>query len=116
MVRDVLTVEAGADLFRSLSYPPRLLILRHLQIGDHRVTDFIEHLGLSQSTVSWHLARLKEAGLVDSRAEGRASIYSLQHRETVVELLTSAERLLAATGTEAALLPIDDEDAAPAEH
>ncbi|MBP6685697.1 MAG: winged helix-turn-helix transcriptional regulator, partial [Leucobacter sp.] len=54
-------------LFHSFSDPSRLVILQHLQLGEHRVVDLTEHLGLSQSTVSKHLARLKDAGLVSSR-------------------------------------------------
>ncbi|PZQ91922.1 MAG: transcriptional regulator [Leifsonia xyli] len=82
-----------AELLGSLAYPPRLVILQHLQLGEHRVVDLNEHLGLSQSTVSWHLARLKDAGLVVSRSEGRASLYSLRHGEELRELLTAAARL-----------------------
>lgn len=88
---------AASSLFHALSDPSRLVILQHLQWGEHRVVDLTEHLGLSQSTVSKHLARLRECGLVGFRAEGRASVYSLNHPEKVLALLTSAEELLALT-------------------
>ncbi|HPE11211.1 MAG: metalloregulator ArsR/SmtB family transcription factor [Candidatus Nanopelagicales bacterium] len=89
---------AAACLFQSFSDSSRLVILRHLQLGEHRVVDLTEHLRLSQSTVSKHLASLKETGLVVSRPEGRASIYSIQHPEALVELFAAAERYLALTG------------------
>ena len=82
-----------ADLLGNLGHEPRLVILQHLQTGEHRVVDLNEHLGLSQSTVSWHLARLREAGLVTSRSEGRASFFSLRQPEAVAALLAAAHRL-----------------------
>ncbi|KAM9861479.1 metalloregulator ArsR/SmtB family transcription factor [Leucobacter sp. BZR 635] len=93
-------------LFHSFSDPSRLVILQHLQLGEHRVVDLTEHLGLSQSTVSKHLARLKDAGLVTSRPEGRASVYSLLHAEALTELLAAAEKLLALTGDAVQLCPV----------
>ena len=89
---------AAACLFHGFSDPSRLSILRHLALGEHRVVDLTAHLGLAQSTVSKHLACLKDCGLVTSRPEGRASMWSLEHPETVMDLLASAERLLDLTG------------------
>lgn len=96
---------AAACLFHGFSDPSRLAIVRHLALGEHRVVDLTEHLGLAQSTVSKHLACLKDCGLVTSRAEGRASIWSLNHQQTVMDVLASAERLLALTGDAVALCP-----------
>ncbi len=89
---------AAACLFHGFSDPSRLAILRHLSLGPHRVVDLTAHLGLAQSTVSQHLACLKECGLVTSRPEGRASLWSLEHADVVMDLLRSAERLLGLTG------------------
>ena len=89
---------AEAALFHALSDPSRLLIVRHLSLGEHRVVDLTAHLGLAQSTVSKHLACLKDCGLVASRPEGRASVWSLTRREELLELVATAERLLALTG------------------
>lgn len=68
---EVSAMTAAACLFHSFSDPSRLVILQHLQLGEHRVVDLTEHLGLSQSTVSKHLASLKDTGLVVSRPEGQ---------------------------------------------
>jgi DNA-binding transcriptional ArsR family regulator len=95
-------VAAAASLFRGLGDPTRLLILRHLLDGDHRVVDLVAHLGLAQSTVSGHLACLRDCGLVTSRARGRASVYSIARPE-LVTLLKAAEGFLEATGQQAAL-------------
>ena len=68
------------------------------------MVDLTRGLGLAQSTVSEHLACLRDCGLVDFRAEGRQSFYSLTHPE-LIELLRSAEVLLARTGDAVALCP-----------
>jgi ArsR family transcriptional regulator, cadmium/lead-responsive transcriptional repressor len=65
---------AAACLFRGFSDPTRLAILRHLALGEHRVVDLTAHVGLAQSTVSEHLACLRDCGLVISRPQGRASV------------------------------------------
>jgi DNA-binding transcriptional ArsR family regulator len=100
---------AGAALFRGLADPARLAIVRHLALGEHRVVDLTAHLGLAQSTVSGHLACLKDCGLVTARAEGRASLYALARPE-LLDLLTAAERLLAATGDSVTLCPVFGQD------
>jgi DNA-binding transcriptional ArsR family regulator len=96
---------AAACLFHGFSDSSRLAIVRHLALGEHRVVDLTDHLGLAQSTVSKHLACLKDCGLVSSRPEGRASMWSLNHTDTIMELLAAAERLLAATGDAVTLCP-----------
>lgn len=96
---------AAACLFHGFSDVSRLTILQHLALGEHRVVDLTEHLGLAQSTVSKHLACLLDCGLVAVRAQGRASIYSLAHPDATLELLAAAERLLALTGDAVTLCP-----------
>lgn len=97
-------VTAAVCLFRSLADPARLAILSHLAGGEHRVGELTAHLGLAQSTVSQHLACLRDCGLVAARAQGRASYYALARPE-LLDLLHSAERLLEATGEQVALCP-----------
>ncbi|SJM64447.1 metalloregulator ArsR/SmtB family transcription factor [Gulosibacter sp. 10] len=96
----------AASLFHSFSDPSRLVILHHLQLGEHRVVDLVQHLGLSQSTVSKHLACLRAADMVVSRPEGRASVYSIKHPEALVEILSAAEKMLALTGDAVTLCPL----------
>lgn len=101
--RDALA-PAGA-LFHSLSDPTRLAILQCLGQGEHRVRDLTERLGLAQSTVSAHLACLRDCRLVESRPEGRASVFSLATAPELLSLLAAAERLLDATGSAVTLCP-----------
>ena len=98
-------LQVAAALFHSLSDPSRLAILQHLIFGEHRVRDLTEHLGLAQSTVSAHLACLRECGLVASRPQGRASAFSLVGAPELLAVLAAAERLLATTGQGVALCP-----------
>src|SRR6476620_6495868 len=95
---ETVDLTAAACLFHGLSDPSRLSILRHLMLGEHRVVELTAHLGLAQSTVSKHLACLRDCGLVTSRPEGRASMFSLTHAEALDDLFAAAERLLARTG------------------
>lgn len=101
--RDARALDAAACLFRGFGDTTRLTILQHLALGEHRVVDLTEHLGLAQSTVSQHLACLRDCGLVDARPHGRASMYSLRHPEALADVLAAAERLLALTGDDVTL-------------
>jgi ArsR family transcriptional regulator, cadmium/lead-responsive transcriptional repressor len=89
---------AAACLFHGFSNPTRLAILQHLTLGEHRVVDLTAHVGLAQSTVSKHLSCLRDCGLVTSRAQGRASVFSLAHPEQTMHLFGAAQQLLEATG------------------
>jgi len=94
----------AAALFRSLGDPTRLAIVRRLAAGPARVVDLVEAVGLAQSTVSKHLACLRDCGLVASDPVGRASLYRLS-QPALVEVLTCAETVLEATGHAVALCP-----------
>ena len=104
-VDEAAALSAAACMFRSLGDPARLAILRHLSLGAHRVVDLTNHLGLAQSTVSAHLACLRDCGLVTSRPQGRASMWSLAAAPQLLDVLAAAERLLAVTGDAVALCP-----------
>ncbi len=119
-VDEAAALSVAACLFHGFSDPSRLAILQHLALGEHRVVDLTGHLGLAQSTVSKHLACLRDCGLVQSRPEGRASMFSLTHPEAIMEVLAATERLLDLTGDAVALCPVygvsaSGSEAAPAE-
>ena len=69
------------------------------------MVDLTGELRLAQSTVSKHLACLRDCGLIDYRIDGRQSFYALTRPE-LLDLLRSAEQLLAATGEAVALCPV----------
>ena len=90
---------AAVHLFRGLADPARLEILQHLALGEHRVVDLVAHLGLAQSTVSAHIAYLRECNLLTARPVGRSTMYSLSPRAELLDLFAATERLLAVTGS-----------------
>jgi DNA-binding transcriptional ArsR family regulator len=102
----------AALLFHSLADPVRLAIVQQLARGEARVVDLTRGLQLAQSTVSKHLACLRDCHLVDYRAEGRQSFYFVARPE-LLDLLRSAEALLAATGEAVALCPVYGRGPAP---
>jgi DNA-binding transcriptional ArsR family regulator len=104
-VDEVAALSAAACMFRSLGDPTRLAIVRHLALGEHKVVELTEHLGLAQSTVSAHLACLRDCGVAASRPQGRASLWSLAAAPEVLAVLAAAERLLAVTGDAVTLCP-----------
>lgn len=78
--------------------------------GEVRVRDLTEELGLAQSTVSEHVACLRDCGLIVVRVEGRQNFYSVATPE-VIGLFEAAERLLAETGYEVDLCATYGRDA-----
>lgn len=91
------TLAPAVALFRSLGDPARLAIVLQLADGEARVVDLVAQLGLAQSTVSKHLAYLRDCGLIDSRPVGRASVFCLA-QPTLRDLLVAAETILHNTG------------------
>ncbi|MCL1693293.1 MAG: metalloregulator ArsR/SmtB family transcription factor [Actinomycetia bacterium] len=96
--------DVAAKLFRGFGDRTRLAILAELADGERRVTDLVETLGRSQSTISSHVACLRDCGLVEARVEGRQMFYRVAFPE-VVALLRSAEELLTEIGHEVELCP-----------
>jgi len=90
----------AATLFRVLANPTRLAILLTLQTGEQRITDLTAQLGGTQANISAHLTRLKQAGLITSRTQGRAVYYRLTQPE-LGALLQTAGQLLAPIGQQA---------------
>jgi len=64
-------------LCKALTQPSRLRILALLGEGERCVCDLVEVLGMPQSTVSRHLALLKNAGWVNERRQGVWMYYRL---------------------------------------
>jgi DNA-binding transcriptional ArsR family regulator len=100
----LVPLRPAAALFRSLGDPARLAIVRRLAAGPARVVDLTRALGLAQSTVSGHLACLRDCGLAAARPQGRASVWSLT-QPALLDLLAAAEAVLAATGSAVTLCP-----------
>ncbi len=72
--------EARARIAKALAHPSRLLLLDALLDREMCVYDLTDLVGSDQSTVSKHLAVLREAGLVGVKKEGSMSFYRLNCR------------------------------------
>lgn len=72
--------EARAKIAKALAHPSRQLMLDALADGELCVCELTELVGADQSTVSKHLAVLKDAGIVDDRKEGVMTFYRLKIR------------------------------------
>ncbi|MCY1670473.1 metalloregulator ArsR/SmtB family transcription factor [Novosphingobium sp. SL115] len=60
-----------------MSHPERLLMLCRMDEGEVSVTELVELTGLSQSSVSQHLAMLRDEGAVTIRSKAQTRFYSL---------------------------------------
>lgn len=87
--------------FHALSEPLRIRVIELLQKRELCVCDLCEALDVSQSKLSFHLKTLKEAGLVNSRQEGRWIYYSLN-----VQQFTVLEEYLAGFRSLTVLAPV----------
>jgi ArsR family transcriptional regulator, arsenate/arsenite/antimonite-responsive transcriptional repressor len=71
-------LQQTSRLFQALSDATRLRIVQMLAGGDQCVCDLQGAVGAYQSRLSFHLRKLKEAGLVSDRREGRWVYYALR--------------------------------------
>ena len=85
MENDVIVADLGpfeeqarnaASLLKAMSNECRLLVLCHLaENGELSVGQLLDRVGLSQSALSQHLAKLREEGLVATRKEAQTVYY-----------------------------------------
>ena len=83
-------LEQLAALFRLLSDRTRLNLLLLLADGERNVTKLCEALKLPQPTVSHHLRKLTEAGLLEREQRGKWAYFSLR-RDAVEKLAAVAD-------------------------
>ena len=81
-----------SDLMKALADPTRLTMIASLWKADAPICicDFTAGLGLTQPTISHHMAKLKDAGLVDSEKRGIWIYYRLREK-----LAPATRRILA---------------------
>jgi len=103
-IESAANIATAAKLFCGLGDPTRLAIITTLADGEQRVSDIVTALNGSQGNISGHLKCLRECGLVADRRTGREVRYRIAHDE-VIDVVRSAERLLALTGEHIDLCP-----------
>jgi len=69
---------ARAQVFKALGHPTRLFMVNELARGERCVCELTEMVGADMSTVSKHLAILKQAGILEDEKRGSQVFYSLQ--------------------------------------
>ncbi|MFU8832546.1 MAG: ArsR/SmtB family transcription factor [Wenzhouxiangella sp.] len=76
---DQMARHAGeaAQFLKLMANPHRLMILCHLLDTEMSVSELNQHLPLSQSALSQHLAMLRKSGLARTRRDQQTIYYSL---------------------------------------
>ncbi|MFC8227816.1 ArsR/SmtB family transcription factor [Streptomyces sp. NPDC057287] len=92
-------LDVAASVLALLADRTRLALLQRLGQGEADVTTLTEACGAARTSVSQHLAKLRLAGLVATRKDGRRVVYSLRHghlRRLVDEALSVADHQIRA--------------------
>lgn len=66
-----------SELLKLLGHPDRLMVLCQLNAGEQSVGELSRNLGIKQSPLSQHLARMRHEGVVNSRREAQTIYYSI---------------------------------------
>lgn len=82
-----------ANIFKALSHPTRLQIVRLLKEKPLCVCDILPQLESEQSNTSQHLSVLKTQGIVDSKKDGMMVIYRIKSPQ-VYQMIEIAEAIL----------------------
>ncbi|MEV5875351.1 metalloregulator ArsR/SmtB family transcription factor [Streptomyces sp. NPDC052101] len=72
-------MDTAAAILALLADRTRLALLQQLTEGEADVTTLTEACGAARPSVSQHLAKLRLAGLVATRKDGRRMVYMLKH-------------------------------------
>lgn len=78
--------EQASNFLKGLANSHRLLILCQLSEGEKNVSQLIEATGISQTSMSQHLSKLKSENIVDFRREHRLLFYFICN-DTVLKIM-----------------------------
>ena len=87
-----------AEVFDALSHPTRRAILEMLKGGSRSAGEIADAFPVAKSTMSAHLAKLKDAGLVQSDQRGTTILYSINLSVLEDVLLAFMERVGSSAG------------------
>src|SRR5665647_309909 len=90
--RDVL--DDAAEVFALLSAPGRLHLLWLLSNGEVDVTTLVAAVGGTKAGISQHLAKLRLAGWIDTRRDGRHILYRVVDPHIVTLVHQAVEHIL----------------------
>jgi ArsR family transcriptional regulator len=95
--------DARARVIKALAHPTRLFFVDQLSRGERCVCELNEMVDADVSTISKHLAVLKNSGIVRDEKRGSRVFYSLR-TPCVLNFFSCAEGVLEATAREQAEL------------
>ena len=82
---DLETMQTSAtrasDMLKLLGHPHRLMVLCELKMGEKSDSELAKKVGMSQSPLSQHLARMRYEDVVETRRDGQTVYYSLKEGE-----------------------------------
>jgi DNA-binding transcriptional ArsR family regulator len=76
-------VDDASAFLKGLANPHRLLILCALAQGERNVSTLITETGVAPASMSQHLSKLKDEGVVDFRRDHRTLTYFIAHPATI---------------------------------
>ena len=82
----------AAENLKALAHETRLLAVCFIGKGEKTVQELEEFLGTTQSNVSQHLSRLKSAGILQSRKQGKQVFYSAASPE-IFRLVSTLQQI-----------------------
>jgi DNA-binding transcriptional ArsR family regulator len=96
--------EARAKIIKAMAHPTRLFIIDELaRSGKRCVCELTEMVGVDMSTMSRHLAMLRNAGIIDDEKRGAAVYYTLRV-ECVLGFVECVESVMKRNAREQRLL------------
>ena len=102
----LLTAGRASRLLKAMGNERRLVILCHLSEREHSVTELCRLVGLSQSALSQHLAKLRRDNLVKTRRNAQTVLYSVSSPE-VGKMLAALSDLFVTNAAPAVARPYD---------
>jgi ArsR family transcriptional regulator len=87
-------IQAKARLLKAIANPVRLCIMEQLvQNGEMNVSEMVNCMGVSQSLISQHLAKLRDQGFVNAERRGTLVFYSCKNNalSELIQFLTHSE-------------------------
>jgi DNA-binding transcriptional ArsR family regulator len=111
---DLYKMQASAknatDMLKLLGHPDRLMVLCQLKNGEASVGELSRMLGIKQSPLSQHLARMRHEGVVESRREAQTIYYRLSGDKVAQIVSVLYELYCASAESEAACAVTESTD------
>lgn len=79
---DIEKLDQAAEMLKCIAHPTRLSIIHLLEKNEEMsVSDIHTQLNIEQAVASHHLSKMKSKNVLQSRREGKSSLYSLKNKE-----------------------------------